>query len=79
MSRPEITPSELRAVGMAWRGGGAALVLIAAIVLIIGKGRNFGLHSPVMIVGFAVLALGWVLAFVGVFVRARRAKRQRAP
>jgi hypothetical protein len=77
MSRPEITPIELRAVGMAWRGGGAALVVIAAIVLVVGKGRNFGLHSPVMIVGFAVLALGWIAAFIGVFLRARQARRIR--
>ena len=75
MSHPDLTPVELRAVGRAWRGGGAALVVIAAMVLVIGKGRNFGLHSPLMIAGFAVLALGWILAFVGVYLRARLAKR----
>ena len=79
MSHPDLTPVELRAVGMAWRGGGAALVVIAAIVLVVGKGRNLGLHSPLMIAGFAVLALGWIAAFIGVFLRMRQARQQREP
>jgi hypothetical protein len=77
MSHPDLTSVELRAVGRTWRGGGAALVVIAAMVLVVAKGRNLGMHSPLMIGGFAVLALGWILAFIGVFLRSRQAKRLR--
>ena len=76
MSQPDLTTVELRAVGRTWRGVGAGLVLIAAILLFVAKARNFGLHSSVMIAGFAILALGWVLTFVGIWLRMRHAKRR---
>jgi len=68
-------PEALRRVGAPWRAGGVVLVLIAAIGLVVAKAMGRGLHSPPMIAGFAILALGWLLAFVGVWLRMRQAKR----
>ena len=79
MSRPDLTTpegraayaAELRTVAIGWRVGGIAMIMVAAIVLVSAKGQNQGLHSPLMITGFAILALGWILAFVGIFLRSR--------
>lgn len=77
MSRPETTadPESLRRVGAPWRAAGVAVVLVAALIIVVGRAQNFGLHAPLMIAGFAILALGWVLAFVGVLLRLRQARR----
>ena len=88
MSRPDLsTPegraaskAELRTVAVPWRVGGVALILVAAIVLVSAKGQNMGLGSPLMIAGFAILAMGWILAFVGIYLRARyHARRLKEP
>jgi uncharacterized membrane protein YkgB len=79
MSRPDLaTPegraayqAELRTVAVPWRVGGIAMIMVAAIVLVSAKGQNMGLHSPLMIAGFAILAVGWILAFVGIYLRTR--------
>lgn len=70
---------ELRAVGRPWRAAGTGLVIIAAIVLVVAKALGRDLRSPPMVAGFALLALGWIAAFVGVWLRARRARRPKAP
>jgi len=88
MSRPDLTnpegraayQAELRTVAVPWRVGGIATIMVAAVVLVSAKGQNLGLHSPLMIAGFAILALGWILAFVGIFLRARyHARRLKEP
>ena len=88
MGRPDLsTPegraayqAELRTVAVPWRVGGVAMILVAAILVVSAKGQNMDMHSPLMIAGFAVLALGWILAFVGVFLRARyHARRLKEP
>jgi uncharacterized membrane protein YkgB len=79
MSRPDLSSpegraayqAELRNVGVNWRVGGIAMIFLAAIVLVSARSQNMGLHSPLMIAGFAILALGWILAFIGIFVRTR--------
>ncbi len=77
MSRPEIStdPASLRRVGAPWRAGGVAVILVAALVIVVARAQGLGLHAPLMIVGFAVLTVGWLLAFVGVFLRLRQARR----
>ena len=88
MSRPDLTTDEerhtlrqeLRAVAAPWRVGGIALILVAAIALVAAKGQALALTSPLMTAGFAILGLGWILIFVGTWLRARRrARRLRAP
>ena len=88
MSRPDLTTpegrtayqAELRTVAVPWRVGGIALIMVAAIVLVAAKGQNLGLHSPLMIVGFAILALGWIVALVGIYLRTRyHARRLKEP
>jgi hypothetical protein len=88
MSRPDLsTPegraayqAELRTVALPWRVGGVVLILVAAIVLVSAKGQNLGLRSPLMLAGFAILALGWILAFVGIYLRTRyHARRLKEP
>ncbi len=76
MSRPEMAadPEALRRIGARWRAAGVALVLVAAMIIVVARAQSFGLHSPLMITGFAILALGWILAFVGVFLRIRQAR-----
>jgi hypothetical protein len=69
------TPAVL-AVGQTWRTCGAALVLIAAIGLVVAKALGDGLHSTAMIAGLAALARGWILLFVGVWLRMRHATRR---
>ena len=79
MSRPDLSnpegraayQAELRNVGVNWRVGGIAMIFLAAIVLVSAKTQNMDLRSPLMIAGFAILALGWILAFIGIFVRTR--------
>jgi hypothetical protein len=79
MSRPDLATSEgraayqaeLRHVGVNWRVGGIAMIFLAAIVLVSAKTQNLSMHSPLMVAGFAILALGWILAFIGIFVRTR--------
>ena len=79
MSPPDLTnpegraayQAELRHIGVNWRVGGIAMIFLAAIVLVSAKTQNMGLHSPLMIAGFAILALGWILAFIGIYVRTR--------
>ena len=79
MSRPDLTSpegraayhAELRTVGVNWRVGGIAMIFLAAIVLVSAKTQSMDMHSPLMIAGFAILALGWILAFIGIFVRTR--------
>ena len=79
MSRPDLTnpegraayQAELRTVAVPWRVGGIVMIIVAAIILVAAKGQNLGLHAPLMIAGFAILALGWVLAFVGIYLRTR--------
>ena len=77
MSRPEPStdPQSLRHVGAPWRAGGVAVVLLAALVIVVARARGFSLHAPLMIAGFALLTVGWILAFVGVFLRLRQARR----
>lgn len=77
MSRPETAANSenLRRVGAPWRAAGVAVVLVAALIIVVGRAQNFGLHAPLMIAGFATLALGWVLAFVGVYLRLRQSRR----
>ena len=88
MSRPDLSSpegraayqAELRTVAVGWRVGGVALIFVAAIVLVVAKGQNLSLHAPLMIAGFAILALGWILAFIGIFVRTRyHARRLKGP
>ena len=69
---PSIDPDDLRRVGAPWRAGGVALVLTGAAVIVVAKAQGQGMHTPLMISGFALLALGWVLAFVGVLGRSLR-------
>ena len=77
MSGPEAIPNPeaLRRIGAPWRAAGVAMVLVAALIVVVARTQGFGLHSPVMIAGFAILALGWIVAFVGVFLRLRQARR----
>jgi uncharacterized membrane protein YkgB len=88
MSRPDLDSpegraayqAELRTVAVAWRVGGIALIFVAAIVMVAAKGQNLGLHAPLMIAGFAILALGWIVAFVGIYLRTRyHARRLKEP
>jgi hypothetical protein len=88
MSRPDLASpegraayqAELRTVALPWRVGGVALIFVAAIVLVMAKGQNLDLHAPLMIAGFAILALGWILAFVGIYLRTRyHARRLKEP
>ena len=88
MSRPDLASpegraayqAELRTVAVPWRVGGVAMILVAAILMVSAKGQNMDMHSPLMIAGFAVLALGWILAFIGIFLRARyHARRLKEP
>ena len=76
MSEPEkaADPGNLRRVGAPWRAAGVAVVLVAALIIVVGRAQNFGLHSTLMIAGFAIMALGWALAFVGVLLRIRQAR-----
>jgi hypothetical protein len=60
-----------RRVGVNWRVGGIAMIFLAAIVLVSARTQNLDMHAPLMIAGFAILALGWILAFIGIFVRTR--------
>ena len=88
MSRPDLaTPegrasyqAELRTVAVGWRVGGIALIFVAAIVMVSARSQNLDMHAPLMVAGFAILALGWILAFIGIFLRTRyHARRLREP
>jgi len=76
MNGPETAqdPQALRRVGARWRVAGVALVLVAALVIVVARGLGRDLRSLPMIAGFSILALGWMLAFVGVWLRLQRTR-----
>ena len=76
MSELNVDPEALRRVGAPWRVAGVALVLLAAPIIVFAKARDASMHSPLMIVGFAILAVGWILAFIGIYVRTRHHARR---
>ena len=69
---------ELRDVARPIRLGGLALILLAAVVVVVTSRGLFGVSPQLVIVGYGMLAVGWVLVIAAVFIRTRHHKRRLA-
>ncbi|HRO32329.1 MAG TPA: hypothetical protein PLQ03_02865 [Brevundimonas sp.] len=67
---------ELRRVAQPYRWGGLALILLAAVV-VTAASRGV-LPEPATLIGYGMLALGWALVILAVFLRTRHHKRRLA-
>lgn len=67
---------ELRRVALPYRWGGLGLILAAALV-VVGASRGV-LPEQATLVGYAMLAGGWALVILAVFLRTRHHKRRLA-
>lgn len=70
--------AELRAVALPLRWTGLALILLAA-VFCVGASRGWlGLPEGSVVVGYGLLAAGWVLVIATTFLRNRHHRRRMA-
>ncbi len=67
---------ELRQVAQPYRWGGLALILLAAVV-VTAASRGV-LPEMATLIGYGMLALGWALVILAVFLRTRHHKRRLA-
>lgn len=67
---------ELRRVALPYRWGGLGLILAAALV-VVAASRGV-LPEQATLVGYAMLAGGWALVILAVFLRTRHHKRRLA-
>jgi hypothetical protein len=69
---------ELRRVGLPYRLGGLALIVLAAFVVVSASRGWLGLPEGSVVIGYGMLALGWALVIAAVFMRTRHHKRRLA-
>ena len=67
---------ELRRVALPYRWTGLGLILLAAVV-VVAASRGV-LPEPATLIGYGMLALGWALVILAVFLRTRHHKRRLA-
>lgn len=67
---------ELRRVAWPVRMAGLALILLAALFLVVASRGMFGLGESHFVVGYGMLAFGWVLVIAAVFIRTRHHRRR---
>ncbi|MES2833913.1 MAG: hypothetical protein V4707_04290 [Pseudomonadota bacterium] len=84
MSRPDLETEEGRAAyrkelrRVAWpvRWGGLGLILVGALFTLSVSRGMFGLPESAIVVGYGMVAVGWMLVIAAVFMRTRH-HRQR--
>lgn len=70
--------AELRKVALPMRWTGLALIVLAA-VFCVGASRGFlGLPEGSVVIGYGLLAAGWVLVIATTFLRTRHHRRRMA-
>ncbi len=70
--------AELRAVALPLRWTGLALIVVAALFCV-GASRGWlGLPEGSVVIGYALLAAGWVLVIATTFLRNRHHRRRMA-
>ena len=70
--------AELRAVALPLRWTGLALILLAALFCV-GASRGFlGLPEGSVVIGYGLLAAGWVLVIATTYLRNRHHRRRMA-
>jgi len=86
MSRPDLNTEEgraayrreLRRVAWPMRWGGLGLIVLAAVVILAARQGLFGLGDAAVTVAYGLLAAGWALWVVAIFVRTRHHRRRLA-
>ena len=84
MSRPDLdTPEgraayrqELKRVAGPWRYTGLTLIVLAGLTVLAVRYQWFPLPEQVLYVAYGMLALGWALWIVAIFLRTRHHKRR---
>jgi len=84
VSRPDLdTPegrtayrNELKAVARPWRMTGLALIVLAAGLILAMRSERFNLPEQTAFVAYGLLAIGWALWIIAIFLRTRHHKRR---
>lgn len=70
--------AELRKVALPLRWSGLALIVLAALVCTGASQGWLGLPESAVMVGYGLLAIGWMLVIATVFLRTRHHRRRMA-
>lgn len=69
---------ELRRVALPFRMAGLGLILLAAVFVVVASRGMFGLTEDSLVIGYGILAVGWMLVVYAVLRRTRHHKRRLA-
>jgi len=67
---------ELRRVAWPVRWGGLGLIVVGALFTLAVTRGMFGLAESAVVVGYGLVAVGWMLVIAAVFLRTRHHRRR---